>query len=183
MSDSRDKILGQIHDTGGTPPSSLADIAFQPGPDLWQSFETFLNALGGRIIDQNELTEILNKNCVIEPAAQQILKAQNISFAETTLDLWDADFGISKADFAIAETGSLVVSAGPGKQRASSLVPPTNVMLVHRNQIVATLTEAMAKMTGRTSVIVTGPSRTADIEGILVKGVHGPGELLVLIYL
>lgn len=97
---------------------------------------------------------------------------------ETTEDVWQADMGITLADFAIAETGSIVLSAGNNRARLASLTPPTHIVLV--KEIVATLEEAFARITDRTSVIITGTSRTADIEGVLVRGVHGPKELIVI---
>ncbi len=96
----------------------------------------------------------------------------------TTSDVWQADIGITLADFAIAETGSIVLSAGSQRARLASLTPPTHIALV--KEIVPTLEEAFARMTDRTSVIITGTSRTADIEGVLVRGVHGPKELIVI---
>lgn len=182
MSESRDRILGRIQDVGGPRPTAEVEIAFQPSDDLWADFQTFLTALGGKLIGQDELDNALTKLCYVEPAAHQILQNLNLKVENETQDPWTSELGITVADLAIAETGSLVVSAGPNRIRQASLVPPVNLMLVHRGAIVATLNEAMPRMTDRTSVIVTGPSRTADIEGILVKGVHGPAELLVFIH-
>jgi L-lactate dehydrogenase complex protein LldG len=56
------------------------------------------------------------------------------------------------------------------------------VIVISQKAIVATMVEAIPLISTATSILVTGPSRTADIEGILVKGVHGPGELLVYVY-
>ncbi len=129
------------------------------------------------MISRDELAEILKKRCLIEPAAASVL---GINAVED--EIWDVEVGVSLADFAIAETATLVVSAGQGKLRMSSLAPPVNVMVVSRNSIVGTLAEAIPMIPTATSVLITGPSRTADIEGILVRGVHGPGDLLVYVY-
>lgn len=145
--------------------------------DLWQAFETQLQGLGGRLITQDELTQMLKKSCFVEEAAATVL-----GVPQSSKDIWEVEVGISVADLAIAEMGSLVVSAGPGRHRMSSLVPPVNIMLIRHDAIVAKLADAISKIPSRSSAIVTGPSRTADIEGILVKGVHGPGELLVYVY-
>jgi len=124
-----------------------------------------------------ELDELLTQRCYVEAAAAKVL---GISAVED--ELWDVEIGVTLADLAIAETGTLVVSAGEGKRRMSSLAPPKNIEIIQRSAIVGTLAEAMAKVPKQTSVFITGPSRTADIEGILVRGVHGPGELLVYVY-
>jgi hypothetical protein len=165
-------------------PTALSSI--HPGPaqaskfsdsDLWKAFEGFLNVLGGRIISRDELNNLLALRCFIELAAASIL---SISAVED--DIWDVAVGISLADLAIAETGTLVCSAGEGKRRMSSPAPPVNVIVISQKAIVATMVEAIPLISTATSILVTGPSRTADIEGILVKGVHGPGELLVYVY-
>ncbi|MEQ1934696.1 MAG: lactate utilization protein, partial [Fimbriimonadaceae bacterium] len=96
-------------------------------------------------------------------------------------DVWSAQAGITYVDALIAETGTLVISAGTGKLRKASLCPLIHVAIVKRRQIVETLAEAITNLDMRTTVFITGPSRTADIEGVLVKGVHGPGEVVVIL--
>ena len=103
-----------------------------------------------------------------------------------------ADMGLSGVDAVIAETGTLMLTAQPGQMRGVSLLPPVHVAVARTDQIVATFADALrtARQAGEdvqhnlTSCIsfVTGPSRTGDIELRLTVGVHGPGELhLVLL--
>jgi L-lactate dehydrogenase complex protein LldG len=97
-----------------------------------------------------------------------------------------ADIGITSADYALAETGTLVMLASKQEARLVSLLPPVHVAVVPRARIVANLDELLTlipKPAEQTSsmVLITGPSRTADIEQILVRGVHGPGEVYVVI--
>jgi L-lactate dehydrogenase complex protein LldG len=103
-----------------------------------------------------------------------------------------ADIGLSGADYAIAETGTLALSALPGQMRGVSLLPPVHVAVVRPSQIVASMADCLAMLQdeGRedlqerlTSCIsfITGPSRTGDIELSLTVGVHGPGELHLVI--
>lgn len=97
-----------------------------------------------------------------------------------------ADIGITSADYALAETGSFVMLSSPHEARLISLLPPVHVAIVPRSRIVANLDELLSlipKPAERTSsmVLITGPSRTADIEQILVRGVHGPGETYAII--
>ncbi|MDW8141789.1 MAG: lactate utilization protein [Candidatus Bipolaricaulota bacterium] len=98
-----------------------------------------------------------------------------------------ADVGISGADLAIAETGSLVLGGRMGDWELVTALPPVHVALVRTSQIVATLAEGFALCEQRLReahqnfLFITGPSRTADIELTPVIGVHGPQELLVFV--
>jgi L-lactate dehydrogenase complex protein LldG len=97
-----------------------------------------------------------------------------------------ADVGISSADYALAETGTLVMLASPAEARLISLLPPVHVAVFPRSRMLANLDELLTVLpnpAAQTSsmVLITGPSRTADIEQILVRGVHGPGEIYAVI--
>ena len=99
---------------------------------------------------------------------------------EPAPSVWDAEVGVTMAEFAVAETGSLVLAARAGRRRLASLAPPVHAVLVRKSQVVSSLDEAIEKLPAQTSVIVTGPSRTADVEGVMVMGVHGPKRLWVV---
>ncbi len=104
-------------------------------------------------------------------------------FKET---LFACDAGLTTTRGAIAETGSLILWSGPDEPRALSLVPPVHVALVRTGSIHATLHEAMTADRWRdglptNAVLVSGPSKTADIEQTLVYGVHGPRRLVVIL--
>jgi L-lactate dehydrogenase complex protein LldG len=99
-----------------------------------------------------------------------------------------ADLGVTGVDLAVAETGSLVLLSGSGRPRSTSLLPPYHVAVFDREGLVESLAhvgvflEAWhdgAPEPGRGGVInvITGPSRTADIELTLTRGVHGPKEV------
>ncbi len=96
-----------------------------------------------------------------------------------------ADFGITGVDYAIAETGSVVVIPGAGVSRLSSLLPPVHIAFVERGQALPSLDELFtlrrddfaSGRLGSYMNLITGPSRTADIEYKIVTGVHGPGEV------
>jgi L-lactate dehydrogenase complex protein LldG len=97
-----------------------------------------------------------------------------------------AAFGITGADYALADTGSLVLFSSPEEARMVSLLPPVHVALVPRERILTGLDELLTEVplpADRSSsmLLITGPSRTADIEQILVRGVHGPGEIHVIV--
>ncbi|HEU0141577.1 MAG TPA: lactate utilization protein [Bryobacteraceae bacterium] len=97
-----------------------------------------------------------------------------------------AGLGITGADYALADTGTLVLISSPEEARLISLLPPVHLAFVARENILSGLDELFAilpKPAARTSsmVLITGPSRTADIEQILIRGVHGPGHVHVVI--
>jgi L-lactate dehydrogenase complex protein LldG len=96
-----------------------------------------------------------------------------------------AGAGITVADYALADTGSLVLFSSAEEARMISLLPPLHVAFVSVDQVLTGLDElfTLVPHPGERSssmVLVTGPSRTADIEQILIRGVHGPGELHVI---
>jgi L-lactate utilization protein LutC len=97
-----------------------------------------------------------------------------------------ADVGITSADYALAETGTLVMLSSPQEARMISLLPPAHIAVFSRSRLLANLDELLSVLPNpaeQTSsmVLITGPSRTADIEQILVRGVHGPGEICAVI--
>lgn len=107
--------------------------------------------------------------------------------------VYDADpairVGLTGADAAIAATGTLVVSAGPGRPRQTSLLPDIHIAVIRRAQIVPTMEEWQANLLAQPDaltassnvLLISGPSRTADIAMELVLGAHGPREVHVLI--
>jgi L-lactate dehydrogenase complex protein LldG len=96
------------------------------------------------------------------------------------------DIGITSADYALADTGTLVMLASPAEARLISLLPPAHLAVVPRDRILTGLDELFTLLPNPAAVtssmvLITGPSRTADIEQILVRGVHGPGQITVVI--
>ena len=108
------------------------------------------------------------------------------AFDKNALEACDA--GITACEAAVAQTGSILVSSATCGGRALSILPPVHVVVVSLDQIVATLGDALdlvrSRYAGRLPSMlsfITGPSRTGDIERILVLGAHGPKELLVIL--
>jgi L-lactate dehydrogenase complex protein LldG len=96
-----------------------------------------------------------------------------------------ASAGITSADYALANTGTLVMFAS-SEARMISLLPPLHIAVIPAERILTSLDELLTIVPDPASVtssmvLITGPSRTADIEQILVRGVHGPGEIHVVI--
>ncbi|MBC8063601.1 MAG: LUD domain-containing protein, partial [Chlorobia bacterium] len=162
----------RVNLTDRTDPTDQSEQTGSTAPtDPWLAFEQKLVLLGGRVAKMSEL-DLQGKVCYLDA---DVAEMSNLI---TTTDVWQADLGVTLADFAIAETGSIVLSSGHGRARLASLTPPTHIVLV--KELVPTLEEAFTRIGNRTSVIITGTSRTADIEGVLVRGVHGPKELIVV---
>jgi L-lactate dehydrogenase complex protein LldG len=99
-----------------------------------------------------------------------------------------ADLGLTGVDLAIAETGTLVLVSGVGRPRSTSLLPPCHVAVFDRTALVESLRQVgvlleawhgdgRAPAGGASINFITGPSRTADIELTLTRGVHGPKEV------
>lgn len=97
-----------------------------------------------------------------------------------------ADIGLSTAEWAIADTGSLVLTGGPGKGRTVTLLPPTYVAVLPADRVLRTVPEAIQKYADGGEVPAnvcfhTGPSRSGDIEMEIFVGMHGPGDVHVVL--
>ena len=94
----------------------------------------------------------------------------------------DYQFGITRAAAAIAESGTVVLDDATTSRRLAALAPWVHVAIVDRTRMFSDLTEAVAALGNDRNVIwCTGPSKTADVEGILIEGVHGPGAQIALV--
>ena len=101
-------------------------------------------------------------------------------------DMEASDAGLTECEALVAQTGSVLVSSRASGGRALSVLPPHHVVVARASQMVGDLTEAFAFLRGKYGAdypsflsFVTGPSRTGDIERILVLGAHGPKRLTV----
>ncbi len=102
-------------------------------------------------------------------------------------ELESCDAGISQCDALVAQTGSVLITSRSAGGRALSVLPPHHVVLARKEQLIRDLPDAFTLLK-RTYVgnfpsfmsLITGPSRTGDIERILVLGAHGPKKLTIL---
>jgi L-lactate dehydrogenase complex protein LldG len=99
-----------------------------------------------------------------------------------------ADAGLTECELLVAQTGSVCVTGPSSGGRVLSVLPPHHIVIARRSQLVSDLTEAYASLAAKyrdayPSMIsfITGPSRTGDIERILVLGAHGPKRLTILL--
>jgi len=101
-----------------------------------------------------------------------------------------SDVGVTRVDFAVAATGSVVLTPGPTRPRAVSLLPSLHVALVREAELVPRMGAALGAFATRPNAelpslvqFITGPSRTSDIENDLTIGVHGPAAVVAVILL
>lgn len=97
-----------------------------------------------------------------------------------------ADLGVTSAELAVASTGSVLLVPGPASPRVASLLPTEHLVVMPADRLVPGLENVMLALAATADsssapVLVTGPSRTSDIEMITVLGVHGPKRLTVLL--
>jgi len=102
----------------------------------------------------------------------------------------DSNIGITEVDYAIADTGTLVLLANKYQPRSVSLLPPIHLAIIKEEKLVRDIKDLFIILKSKLEVgqeitncmtFITGPSRTADIELNLTLGVHGPRELYVLV--
>lgn len=146
-----------------------------PAEGLVEQFTRALEALAGKVVvvktreeAQVAVDKALNGRTFIQSSSPFSREA-----------IATTEVGITSADYALADTGSLVIF---GEPRLLSLLPPCHIAIIEESQIVASLDDVFRlHPLPDTFVVITGPSRTADIEMRLVRGVHGPGEIHVII--
>ena len=202
MSDSREQILSRVR-TALAPLTERAKLPdwdrdlvvlreARAATDTWALFAERLKAVNGTPLtsaaDLVALLESSNwKHGYCDPALWPQLQAAfpasikvETEFDRARVD--EYDFGITAATGAIAETGTVILSDRDTSRRLAALAPWVHIVLLRRAQIFADLPAAVSALPTDPNVIwVTGPSKTADVEGILIEGVHGPGRQIVLL--
>jgi L-lactate dehydrogenase complex protein LldG len=202
MDTDREQILGRVRAAlaplGKRAPlpdweRELVVLRAARGPvDLWGLFAERLAAVNGTpLTSAAELVALFEKNdwCrgYCDPVLWPRLKAAfpagikvELNFDRARID--DYEFGITAATAAIAETGTLVLTDHGTSRRLGALAPWVHVAVLRREQILADVPAAVAALPKDPNVIwCTGPSKTADVEGILIEGVHGPGRQIALL--
>jgi L-lactate dehydrogenase complex protein LldG len=202
MSDSREAILGRVN-------RALAPLPErEPLPDWDMDLSVAHPIVDGRdvfellvervklthatvVTDAAEIVKVLKAGGWLRGYCDPALLAQvaplfgpefslKTEFDRTRVD--DYDFGITRAAGAIAETGSIILNDGTTSRRLGALAPWVHIAVLTRAQVHRTVGDAIAAMGNDPNVVwVTGPSKTSDIEGILIEGVHGPGVQFALV--
>jgi L-lactate dehydrogenase complex protein LldG len=175
----------------GAPPVRFPHVVYRPD-ELTGIFKMELELVGGHVHHTEDpkqardvlrtlLQELKARSFIrsADPVVDSLLEGVVLPQAERPAD---ADVGITGVLAAIANTGTLVLTSEAG--RKASLLPMTHIALVHEEQIVPGMAQALerhAQELPSAWVQATGPSRTADIELTLTTGVHGPGVVHVLL--
>jgi L-lactate utilization protein LutC len=185
---SREQILASaraaLHRKAGDPVPEPPPVLLREAPanDLIAQFKKALEALAGNVVvvedyddAQAAIDKALNGRTFIR--SSEPFSREEVATTEV---------GITSADYALADTGSLVMFTESNESRLLSLLPPCHIAVIEASRIVASLDDVfrLRPLPGADSsamVVITGPSRTADIEMRLVRGVHGPGEIHVII--
>lgn len=138
----------------------------------------------GDVLDRLPLSERLGA------AGMIVTRVDSLVAADAREPFFMADVGISGVDYLVAETGSVIVLSRSSDPRSVSLLPPVHIAVAQRSQIVPDLFDLFDRLTPTAASpadipacisVITGPSKTGDIELRLVTGVHGPGEIHVVL--
>lgn len=152
--------LGQLHGRTFRDPAEIAKSLVEGGwkhgycdPKLWSRFEAAFKAAGLEV---------------------------EFEYDRTRID--DFAFGITAARAGIAETGSILIDDAGSSRRLGALTPWVHIAVLPEANIHAFLADAVCNLgTDPNIILITGPSKTADVEGILIEGAHGPGQQWILL--
>jgi len=163
------------------------------GSDLWEIFCRNFKAVNGKPMSAvDELADFLKSTNqtrgYCDPALFDAIGSKLAAAGLTVETVYDRSryddyqFGITRATGAIAESGSVIIDDLRTSHRLAALSPWVHVAVLERNEIHRTIPDAIAAFGDSPNIIwCTGPSKTADVEGILIEGVHGPGEQIALL--
>src|ERR1700761_99901 len=123
-----------------------------------------------------------------EPALQAVLERYEYPYYETDKDFEQSEVGFTLCEALIARNGSILISNADMAGRRLSIYPPIHIVMAYTSQLVVDLKDGLNIIKQKYGVqlpsmlsVITGPSRTADIEKTLVLGAHGPKEIFVFL--
>lgn len=163
------------------------------GTDLWEIFSRNFQKVHGRPMDSiakliEFLTENKQRHGYCDPALYDSIGSKLAAAGLTVETEYDRNrfddyqFGITRATGAIAESGSVILDDDRTSHRLAALSPWVHIAVLERSEIHRSIPDAIAAFGDSPNIIwATGPSKTADVEGILIEGVHGPGEQIALL--
>ncbi len=200
---SRAEIFAKIESANAALKSKAAYPKYQPelvhslpkleGSGLWEIFARNFAAVNGKpmtsvseLADFLKLTGQLHGYCdpaLFESIGRPLAAAGLTVETEYHRDRYDDyQFGVTRATGAIAESGTVIIDDARTSHRLAALSPWVHVAVLERGEIHRSIPDAIAAFDESPNIIwCTGPSKTADVEGILIEGVHGPGEQIALL--
>ena len=191
---SRDTILAAVRANQPTPTSAIPTVPLferLSSRSLLEDFRDALVSMGGKFVpslDGKSLDALLKSLFpdaqVVCSATPEALGTRGIDSSTEPAALADVDVGVVRAAFGVAETGSVWLSENELTTNALAYLAQHLLVLLDPEQIVGNLHQAYRDprfKTARYAVLVTGPSATADIEGVLVHGAQGVRSLTVAI--
>lgn len=200
---SRSSIFAKIESATDALKSKAAYPMFNPefvhsapklkGDDLWEIFSRNFSYVNGKPMDSiQQLIDFLLQNKQLhgycDPALYDTIGSQLAAAGLTVETEYDRarydvyQFGITRATGAIAESGTVIIDDDRTSHRLAALSPWVHIAVVQRAEIHRSIPDAIAAFGNSPNIIwCTGPSKTADVEGILIEGVHGPGEQIALL--
>ncbi|MGF6755329.1 LutC/YkgG family protein [Paraburkholderia sp. GAS42] len=171
---------------------ALPDVPLfaSPGGDLCERFTAALGAMGGTCVEAASATDVhalldarFGANVVICSATPEVQGTRAMDANTPPASLEDVDVGVVRARFGVAETGSVWFSEKEYVVNALGYLTQHLVVLLDPAQIVDGLQDVYRQpdfRDARYAVLVTGPSATADIEGVLIRGAQGVRSLTVV---
>ncbi len=206
-STSREKVLKRVRDAlieKTEPPFPIIDqespVFREMTEPLDVNFAQELVKVSGKFVycdSDDEFTALLKQFILekdwsvlfcLDPIIQRLLREAGIPFVSNQKEFLDSKIGITRCEYLIARLGSVMVSSHLSPGRKINVYPDAHLILGYTSQLVPDLKHALAAIRKKylhnyPSMIslITGPSRTADIEKTLVLGAHGPRELYVFL--
>ena len=174
------------------------DIYAPLDDDIEVNFAQELNQNGGTFVFCNNEEELVNNLHLLsverkwdslftkDKSIQELLSKYTISYSESETDFLKTKNGITQCEALVARLGSVLISSKQMSGRRMNFFPNTHIVIAHLDQVVATVKDALIEVNKKyegkfpsMTTLITGPSRTADIEKTLILGMHGPRELIV----
>ncbi len=205
----REAILGRVRSAlgraPGQVPSDLPPVLFSPALASGDLLGLFLRQLAGlgvkaHLADEGSASrivgELLGGRSAVASNSLHLAAIGVAGLPNVRCGIRDkvglrelcanSEVGITSADYGLADTGSLVLLSTKEEARMISLLPPVHIAVIPKERILSGLDEFLQKVplpAERSSsvLLITGTSKTGDIEQILVRGVHGPGEVHVVV--
>jgi len=167
----------------GDLPSLFAAKAQSVGMRVTRVADGELDAALAKLLDSRGKTVVATRDASLAARANAAAGAR-LAPNDNDDILFDCEVGITDVDCVIAESGSLVISTN-GRIRNAWITPPIHIAIVRASQVLPDLVDLFESradaLDAASTTIITGPSKTADIEGVLVTGVHGPAAVEIVL--